>query len=341
MCWLSSFLHWIWKNHFDWKIVREGTLIFSAILVFVFAFGLGRLLFQDFNANRLLTASIVQQRGLNDSISSCHWTDAREVGRFGDDIEKNLLSNSEIAAKAGAKIILWQESAGFIPMTRERLFVERARSLAADYKIYLLMTLWSIPENFPVRRVENKLLVIDTLGQIETIYIKNFPVAIEPIIRGKGEMPAIHTNYGIIAPAICADADYPRFIRQSSTQKVDVMFVPANDWRAIDPLHAHMAVARAIENGFSLVRPAGQGLSVATDSRGRVLSSLDYYKSNDQIMYAAVPFSHSSTLYGWAGDYFPIVGMVCLVVMISLGFFKKKDQNLHPFTLGKDYSTGM
>ena len=34
-------------------------------------------------------------------------------------------------------------------------------SVASEKKIYLLMTLWSVPEDFPKHKVENKFIVID------------------------------------------------------------------------------------------------------------------------------------------------------------------------------------
>ena len=33
-----------------------------------------------------------------------------------------------------------------------------------------------------------------------------------------------------------------------------MILVPASDWRAIDPLHTHMALLRGIESGCSVIR---------------------------------------------------------------------------------------
>lgn len=49
------------------------------------------------------------------------------------------------------------------------------------------------------------------------------------------------------------------------------MIVPSKDWKEVLPLHTHMAVFRAIENGFSLIRGTGHGLSIAVDYQGREL----------------------------------------------------------------------
>jgi apolipoprotein N-acyltransferase len=73
-------------------------------------------------------------------------------------------------------------------------------------------------------------------------------------------MPALNTNYGKIAAAICYDGDFPNFIRSAGKNKAEIMFLPANDWKEIDPIHTHMAITRAVENGFSLVRPGRSGV---------------------------------------------------------------------------------
>jgi apolipoprotein N-acyltransferase len=76
-----------------------------------------------------------------------------------------------------------------------------------------------------------------------------------------------------------------------------------------------MAIMRAIENGFSLVHPAGPVLSVATDNHGRIISSLDYYSGNEQIMYTEVPSRHSFTIYSRVGDAFAWLCIAGLVVL--------------------------
>ena len=102
------------------------------------------------------------------------------------------------------------------------------------------------------------------------------------------------------------------------------MFLPANDWKEVDPLHTYQAIARAIENGFSLVHPAGQGLSVATDSRGRIISSMDYYTTDEQVMYADVPVKQSFTIYTAIGDAFAWLCIAGFVLSIIFVVFKKR-----------------
>ena len=136
-------------------------------------------------------------------------------------------------------------------------------------------------------------------------------------------MPVLTTQYGKIAAAICYDGDFPNFIRTAGKNQTEIMFLPANDWKAIDPIHTSMAITRAIENGFSLVHPAGQGLSVATDNRGRIISSLDYFRTDEQIMYADVPVQHAFTLYPLIGDFFAWLCIAGLIAFLVAPVFKK------------------
>jgi apolipoprotein N-acyltransferase len=163
--------------------------------------------------------------------------------------------------------------------------------------------------------------MINPDGTKQFTYIKSHPVSVEPIVKGDGVIPVVQTQYGRIAAAICFDGDFPNFISAAGRNKTDVLFLPANDWKEVDPLHTNMQITRAIENGFSLVHAAGQGLSVATDNNGRIVSSLDYYKTDEQVMYAAIPVRHSFTIYTAIGDAFAwlcITGLLSAIVFVLL-----------------------
>ena len=50
-----------------------------------------------------------------------------------------------------------------------------------------------------------------------------------------------------------------------------------------------VAITRAIENGVSLLRPTGKGISLVTDNKGRILGSQDYFASTTGIMITSLP----------------------------------------------------
>jgi apolipoprotein N-acyltransferase len=323
--WFASVINYLWQRDFEWAKIRKVTMIYACVLFAVMITGAARLIVRS-KPNYVRTASVVDARNIDNNLSTCKWTDSKGIGAYSAEVEDNLLRQTNIAADAGAKIVLWQESAGFIPKKEEETFIKNVSALAANRKIYLLMTLWSVPEDFPHHLVENKSMLINPAGNVCLNYLKSNPVAPEPIVRGDGIVPMVETPYGKIATAICYDGDFQNFIRQAGKQKADILLLPGNDWKEIAPFHSYMAATRAIENGFAMVHPVGHGLSIATDNRGRLLSSMDFFSTNEQIMYADVPIDQSTTIYSQAGDFFAWLCLVGLgaLIMKNVKFKMKK-----------------
>jgi apolipoprotein N-acyltransferase len=99
------------------------------------------------------------------------------------------------------------------------------------------------------------------------------------------------------------------------------MLDPSWDWRALDPLHTDMAVARAVENGFSLVRQTPEGLSVAVDHQGRVLAAMDHFRTAERTLIADVPARGERTLYAALGDW---LAWLCVLALPALALAKRK-----------------
>ncbi len=105
------------------------------------------------------------------------------------------------------------------------------------------------------------------------------------------------------------------------------MLVPSNDWPDIDPLHTQMASFRAIENGFSLVRITGNGLSAAFDYQGQVLAAVDYFTSGEQVMIAHLPIQGVTTIYSVVGDLF---AWLCVAGFVGLAGWAVVRRKLPP-----------
>ena len=102
------------------------------------------------------------------------------------------------------------------------------------------------------------------------------------------------------------------------------MLVPADDWKAIDPLHTHVAVFQAIGNGFSMIRPTYEGLSVAVDYQGRVLAALDDFTTEEVVMIADVPTEGVTTIYSRIGDLFAWLCVVGFVAVVGWAVVRRK-----------------
>src|SRR5215467_8746118 len=175
--------------------------------------------------------------------------------------------------------------------------------------------------------VQDAAVVIDPSGTIVATYLKTHLV---PVMEtswaapGDGHLPVVATPYGRLSTAICYDADFPSTIRQAGQANVDILLRPTGDWKAMDPLHAQMVTFRAIENGFSLVDQAKDGLSIAVDYEGNVLATSDYFTTTPQVLVASVPVQGVRTIYATIGDLFAWLSIAGLVALIGVALARRR-----------------
>ena len=104
--------------------------------------------------------------------------------------------------------------------------------------------------------------------------------------------------------AICKDMDFTDPARAYGRAGVGLMLVPAWDFRVDGFWHGHIAVMRAVEDGFSLVRSARNGLITVADDRGRIVAETASHSAPFATLLANVPAGHSRTLFLLLGDWF-------------------------------------
>jgi apolipoprotein N-acyltransferase len=91
-------------------------------------------------------------------------------------------------------------------------------------------------------------------------------------------------------------------------------------------MHSQNATFRAIENGYSLVRQASNGLAMTVDYQGHVLAASDSFVTDQQTMIAFVPVKGVQTLYTLVGDLFVwlcIAGLLLLSGLTVFNSFKR------------------
>jgi apolipoprotein N-acyltransferase len=222
---------------------------------------------------------------------------------------------SKEAADNGARIVTFQEFAITINESREDSLLDAYKKIADRNNIFLSITYAFFPE---IGKGRNKHLLINSDGQILSNYSKRYLLGIgkygETGVFEKGPeiIQAAETPFGRIAISTCRDMEFPSYIRQAGKLDVDIMLSPAYDWpKSMGP----SSYERAIEYGFSFVRPTYNGFSYAEDYNGRILAQMDSDATTAGIMYADVPTQGIQTLYSIVGD---LLGWLCVV---SVGIF--------------------
>ncbi len=326
--WFASVSNWIWEHDFAWHKVRAGALTYGSILVLVFLFGGARMVLFPPASPTVRVASLskpdiqlfptpeIERRLFAGEATSA---DLEAIRSKGQAITDDLLARAEREAVAGAKVVFWGEANAPVFREDEPTLIDRGRELARQRQIYLAMALGTWNRGL-ARPLENKVVLLDPSGNMAWEFYKARPVpGGEAAIsgRGDGRIKSLATPYGRIAAAICFDMDFPQLLRQAGRLGADIVLVPSNDWREIDPWHTQMATFRAIEQGFSLIRQTSQGLSAAVDYQGRVLAAMDHYQATDRTMISQVPIQGVRTIYSRVGDLFAWLCLLGTLIMVG------------------------
>lgn len=317
MAWFASVMNWAWEQQFLWAAIGEGVLGLAGTIGVIFLFGGLRIaLAPRFRTIRV--AGIGWPEGIVDRTAFMHALESdltaqeREalVRGFGR-IQDSFLTRTEREAQAGARIIVWPEACLMVFAENEAAFLRRARDIAKRYEIYLVIGMATVR---PGRRhsLRNHAVLFAPSGEMVFDYTK---ITAVPGFEQKHSLPGdrpiqfADTDFGRLATPVCYDMDFESIIRQVGKGRVDIMLVPASDWKEITPLHQQMAEFRAIENGAALLRITRWGASGVVDPYGRRLAYQDDFSARDNVMVAQLPIRAGvRTVYAVLGNTF---GWLC------------------------------
>jgi len=315
--WFPAIVNWAWDNGFVWKQVRAGVIAFGLTMLVVIGYGVARL-------------AAAPKIGTQDTVSIASFTlvenhmgelnsllNNEGVVAFREEtqpVHAQYLAMTEQAIADGAKIILWPELAIIGVEEDVQAVVTQGQAMAQEAGVYLTMP---VMIHFPDsdRLAENKLFMAGPDGRIVIEHVKYGGNLLEGTLAGNGEIQAVATPYGTLAGIICWDTDFPNIVRQIGQQQVNILLSPSKEWAGINPMHAEMAVFRAIENGAAVVRQTDEGLSIVVDGYGRALASGEGLADSGNYLLVEVPTSSPTTIYPVIGDVIGIMATVGLVVL--------------------------
>jgi apolipoprotein N-acyltransferase len=326
LAWLASVCNGIWQDRSAW---RPMVAVFGVVLAVVLAGGGARLLFfaPDGPTVRVAAvspaAAVLEQRNtvLADfpTLKDLAAADPATLRPAFAAVTDDLFTTSAHQADAGARIIVWPETGAGTLADDAAALLDRATTFARQHQVYLLMGVAVLTHTEPYLR--NQSILADPDGNIAWTYDKAHPIpGLEILNPGDGRVPVLDTPHGRLASVICFDLDFPALARQAGHHRTDIMLVPSNDWREFGRVHTEKATIRAIENGYSVVRPDTNGLSRAIDYQGRTLASADFFTTNRQVITADLPISGTHTVYAAVGDLFAwaCTGALALITALIL-----------------------
>jgi apolipoprotein N-acyltransferase len=313
--WFASSVNNLWDCNFDLKKAARPALVFAASLSVLLLMGSLRIsmLRSDAPTVRIGSITVPHVRGYWDEIKQNNPPEgAVRLGPELAALEADLFRASERAVAAGAKIVFWSEGDAVMYKDAEPAFLERARTFATAHHVYLAPGMLVLHPGKSYG--ENKIMMIAPDGKIVMSYEKTkTPFT----TQSDGVLQVVDTPYGRISAGICADLDHATFVNQLGGKNVDILLDPAFDVKAITPFHTEVALFRAIENGFSMVRHTNEGASMAVDPYGNVLANQDFFTSKDATMISDVPTHGVTTLYGRYGNWFVVVCAAFLIAVVG------------------------
>jgi len=334
--WLAPVANAVWEldKTSNWHTVRASAVAFAGVVVAVLLFGSARMAFFPPSGPTVRVAALADTRdryrpvepafflltpGTPEQRASFHAQAAPLL--------EELFIRSEQQARAGAQVVSWFEDAAIILKEDESAAIERGRDLARREGIYLEMGLLVIlpSDHYPFQ--QNRAVLIDPSGQVVWTYDKTYPTPGPEsafTLPGTGIVPITETPFGRIASVICFDMDFPRLVRQAGRAHADLLIAPSLDWPEAKISHAQLATVRAVENGVSLLRPSGDGLSQAIDHQGRVLASVDSFATDKAFFLTSLPARGVATVYAAIGDSFAYLCMLALVALAGMALFKRR-----------------
>jgi len=312
MVWLAPVVCLALENRLEWSRVARPVSLFLVVLIAVLCFGGIRL-------------------GLDRPASST----VRVAGVTASSRDETLKSGVSLlstyvpqAAAAGARIVMTHEGGVLIAAEDESALIGIAQDLARQEGVYLSLGLQVLDEDRSLP-YENKTVFISPHGELLSEYTKQrlTPPEAATHIRGEGPVPVVETPHGHIATIMCNDAIFPDFLRrQVGGRGVDILLVPAWDFRYAEHVWSQFNAFRAIENGFSMFRVAREGLTLAVDHQGRPLVQSSYFLNDQPIIYADLPTEGRDTVYSLVGDWFAWLSVAGLVVVLVIGIAERKSE---------------
>ncbi len=307
--WSGAVLQWVVELR-DGRVVR-GLMAYVGVVVALGAYGFVRTS-GDPDPVGLSVACVVAPSTFDDDNLERVW---RYTRGYQQSESENELARARIAASmdehfaaveaaidGGAQIVVWAEVNPTMTAAEEPAWIDRGRALARESGIWIGLAM-SVFRPATQEPTKNELVMIRPDGEIAFTYLKATRVPGSSHAVGDGVLPRATIGDVTLSAAICFDLDFPQLIAQCAGE-VDVLCAPSNDWEEAAPSHARMARMRAIEQGVVLVRPTKDGVSLVTDSVGRVLAVQALGDRDVGTLIANIPVAGTWTLYGVIGDLF-------------------------------------
>lgn len=331
--WFASTVNWFIENKNNKRSTIHAGIIFGGIFILILIYGNIKLHKPTEKTEEVKIACVINN--YNKLEDAADFIRSMALGEnvpvpsnlFSDTIAINKMKQLTIEASKKADIIVWSEVALILTQKQKQVLISDIKNICTQKEVYILLSFYEECLEKDKKPFNNVAIIVSPQGEKEWEYKKSF---LTPIIetsitnRGDYNMPALKTLFGTIGCVICADMDMQHYIKQASEKNIDILLIPAIDYKGIIPLHTQMASIHSIQFGFSIVRSNGIGVTSIYNSVGKEITSFNSLKSNDRILFAALPVKSNKTFYGRYGDVFILLCGLFIAIIAFTHFILKR-----------------
>lgn len=325
--WIASSINYLWENNFKWEPVKTAFIVFLSSFLLVSGFGLFKLQSvsnQNQDTVKIAAAVLIPPDGK--AVSMMDIFKSKQTSPFESTLNR-IEEMSKRAVGNSAKIISFQEHAIIVAEDDQDKLLKELQRIAKENNLYLNLAYAYFVKDGKGRNIN---LLISPEGAVLIHYAKRYLMGLGELgetgvfEKGKEIIQTADTPYGLFGVSTCRDMSFPSFIRQAGKKNVDVMLGPSYDFpKSVTPSY----YLRAVENGFSFVRPTYNGISYAVDYNGNILAWMDSEQSKDGMMYADVPINGVETLYVCWGDLLGWTSIIVALFFITYALMRKSLMN--------------
>ena len=338
-CYFLSFVIALFASILDYsinlyseeKIISKFIYCYAIIILFIYFFGIIRLLIPEEKGTYNIAASIGVSQYLYNN-------DEESVLPLEEYI--NYINNTIVRAKySNSSIMTYAEEAFAIMAENKTTIIDQVRELAKKNKIFVLLPLDICEDE---EHNTNEAILISDEGEVLYNYQKQhlIPYIESDYYENVGKAEVIDTNLGKITTVICYDINFPYFINLLSRKHFDLLLVPSWDWDGIAEYHSNEVKYKAIEGGFNVVKNTANGIVLSCDTKGRTLSYYIGRDCEDYFIINTVNQKGIKTLYSYIGFLFNYLYIISLVAILISGkikdrFFSNEQRMYSSFSMQK------
>jgi len=224
---------------------------------------------------------------------------------------------AEALAAKGAKVIVMPEKLGVVVEQNAAAIDSQLQAFADKTNAEIVVGVVDVDP--PVKY--NQARVYRPHSDLLTYDKEHMLPPFESKLKPGTSLAMTQTGSATWGVAICKDMDFTPLSRQYGKAGAGLMLVPGWDFNIDRSWHGHMAIMRAVESGFGMVRAAKNGYLTVGDNRGRVLGEARSDSAPFATLVADVPDVHDTTIYLLLGDWFAWVSMA-IFGFVAAQFFR-------------------